>query len=72
MSKPIKAGKMDCANWLFERQELNENIAEWQQQDEEQNLEVINRHELQEASEAEAAAHFTQEINKRKSNDQQD
>ena len=71
MSEPIKSGSMDCARCLFERQELNESIAEWQQHDEGQNLELINRHELQEASEAEAAAQFVQEINRRKSNDEQ-
>ena len=48
-----------------------EEVAVWQQHDEEQNLEVINRHELQQASSYEAAIQFTQEINRRKNNEQQ-
>ena len=47
-----------------------EELAAWQQHDEDQNLETINRHELQQASEYEAAAQFTHEIKRRKHNEQ--
>lgn len=65
MSEPIKAGSMECARCLFEKQELDEGIAEWQQHDEDLNLELINQQELEAADEAEASASFTKEIKRR-------
>jgi len=65
MPGPIKAGTMNCARCLFEKQELDEGIAEWQQHDEERNLELINQHELAAATEQSAACSFTQELQRR-------
>ena len=65
MSKPIKAGTMNCAQYLFEKQELAESIAYWQQQDEDLNLEVINKHDMQTSTEEETAQQFQQELHKR-------
>ena len=65
MSEPIKAGSMECARCLFEKHELNECIADWQQHDEELNLEIINQHEMQNASEQEASIEFYKELNRR-------
>lgn len=69
MSKPIKSGPMQCAHCLFEKQELNLHIAEWQQDVEDLNLELIDQHELAVATESEAARTFTKELQRRKTND---
>lgn len=42
-----------------------EQVAYWQQYDEERNLELINQHELAVATEQSAAWSFTQEIKRR-------
>lgn len=42
-----------------------EQVAYWQQHDEERNLEVINQHELAAATEQEAASSFTKEMKRR-------
>lgn len=42
-----------------------EQVAYWQQHDEERNLELINQHELAAATEQDAARSFTQELKRR-------
>ena len=42
-----------------------EQVAYWQQQDEDHNLELINQHELAAATEQSAACSFTQELKRR-------
>ena len=42
-----------------------EEVAYWQQQDEDYNLELINQHELAAATEQDAACSFTQELKRR-------
>jgi len=44
---------------------IYEEIAYWQQHDEERNLELINQHELAAATEQDAACSFTQELQRR-------
>ena len=44
---------------------IYEEIAYWQQHDEERNLELINQHELAAATEQGAACSFTQELKRR-------
>ena len=43
-----------------------EQLAYWQQHDEDHNLELINQHELAAATEQSAACSFTQELQRRK------
>ena len=69
MPKPNKCERFHCAACQFEKQELDESIAYWQQQDEDLNLEVINKHEIENSTEAEATHQFHQELKKRKTND---
>jgi len=42
-----------------------EQVAYWQQHDEERNFELINQHELAAATEQDAACSFTQELQRR-------
>ena len=65
MSEPIKAESINCARCLFEKVELDEGIAEWQQYDEERNLEIINQHEAAQSTEQEASCLFTKELKRR-------
>jgi len=46
-----------------------EEVAYWQQHDEDRNLEIINQHELAAATELDAARSFSNELKRRKDND---
>lgn len=65
MSKPFKAGPMECARCLFEKQELDESIAEWQQQDEDQNIEAIFKHEIETTKPEDMGRWFHNELKRR-------
>ena len=46
-----------------------EEVARWQQHDEDRNLEAIDMHEVVGATEHDAAQSFNKEVNRRQSND---
>ena len=46
-----------------------EEVAHWQQHDEDRNLELINKYELAAATELDAARSFSNELKRRKDND---
>jgi hypothetical protein len=70
----LKAGSMNCAAFLFRtgshiQDNLQEEVAHWQEQDEHRNLEIINAQEAKDISEAEAASMFQAELKRRQLND---
>ena len=70
MSESIKAGPMECCpKYLFIKDNLDEEVARWQQHDEDRNLEAIDMHEVVGATEHDAAQSFNKEVNRRQSND---
>ena len=46
-----------------------EEVARWQQHDEDRNLELVSKHEAETTTEAEAAHLFQREVERRQSND---